>query len=161
MFNLFWYAVFRPCPVAVFVVQNSFVIMTDFSRQDLVEMLNKNGISPAATNFRERVEKYILIHFDLLKEELVDPKKYKNLCVRFASVVKGHYAEADGHLNRMFEKHEVIIIHITGCPSKCIFDHFGVKIQILSTFTNLCFFAIMVFENHRKSLIQLHIQHCE
>ena len=88
MFNLFWYAVFRPCPVAVFVVQNSFVIMTDFSRQDLVEMLNKNGISPAATNFRERVEKYILIHFDLLKEELVDPKKYKNLDFSISSPEK-------------------------------------------------------------------------
>ena len=88
-----------------------FVKMTPFSRRDLVEVLEKNGISPVAPDFRELVEQYILIHFDILEEQLVDPKKYSKYCIRFTSDVRGHYAKADNHLDRMFPKHEVIVIN--------------------------------------------------
>ena len=106
MFNLFWYAVFCPCPVAVFVVK-----MTYFSRRDLLKVLNTNGRSPYDEDYAEKIEKHILIHFNLLREELVDEKKFKNECSLIGSKVRSFLEEESGHMDRMLGdkgKHKVI-----------------------------------------------------
>ena len=76
VFNLFWYAVV--CLVSVVIGGSvKFVTMTYFSRGDLVKALNNNGWSPSDGDYSERIEQLILSHFDLLREELVDEKKFK------------------------------------------------------------------------------------
>ena len=79
-----------------------------FSRRYLLEMLDKNGISPSDGDFRARVEQYILFHFDLLAEEVVDKKGFRAICSLIASKVSKWYTEeADYHLDRLFDNHKV------------------------------------------------------
>ena len=74
-------------------------------------MLDKNGKSPADEDFRARVEQYILIHFDLLSEELADKKGFRAMCSLLASKVSKWYTstEIDYHLDRLFDNHKVTI----------------------------------------------------
>ena len=79
-----------------------------FSRRYLLEMLDKNGISPSDEDFRARIEQYILFKFDLLAEELVDKKGFRAICSLIASKVSKWYTEeADYHLDRLFDNHKV------------------------------------------------------
>ena len=108
MFNLFWYAVV--CLVSL-VIRGSvkFVEMTSFSRRDLLKVLENNGRSPSDGDYRARVEQMILVHFDLLAEELVDKKAFRTYCSLFASKVRDWYTskECDYHLDRVIDNHKV------------------------------------------------------
>ena len=76
--------------------------------------LEKNyGLCPADSKFveyRERVEKFILLHFDILKEELANPKKFRDYCSKFTSKVRDFYNENGRLISRMLEdeSHKVV-----------------------------------------------------
>ena len=90
-----------------------------YSRSDLLKILHNAKKSPLDIDYRVQIEKYILIHYNLMAEELVDPKKYRSYCSVMASKVKQYYTEASEHFDRMLNgKHKV---NILGGPfEKCI-----------------------------------------
>ena len=100
-----WSAVFSSCLSCVLIEE---ALKMSFSRQNLVQHLNNYGKSILESDYREAIEKSILVHFDLLREELSDPKKFRVYCTRLASKVKGFYEECDQHFDRLFDNHQVI-----------------------------------------------------
>ena len=118
-FNLFWYAVVCLVSIALGV---KFVTMAYFSRGDLVKALNNNGWSPSDKDYSERIEQLILSHFDLLREELVDEKKFKAFCSLIGSKVRIYLKDDSGHMDRMLGedgKHKVIT-HIIQGVTTCL-----------------------------------------
>ena len=62
--------------------------MEEFSRKCVVKYLEGRGFTPLDDCYRPEIEKYILLHFDLMAEELASPKKFRDYCVKLASKVK-------------------------------------------------------------------------
>ena len=73
----------------------------EFTRLDVVNHLHSRGISPVDVGYRAAVEKYILFHYDLLIEELVSLKKFRNYCSLLTSKVKQYYEANSNTFDRM------------------------------------------------------------
>ena len=81
-----------------------------FSRGDLLTVLKNNGRSPSDKDYSGQIEKHILIHFNLLREELVNEKKFKKDCSLFGTKVRIYLKDDGGHMDRMLGekgKHKV------------------------------------------------------
>ena len=84
----------------------------EFTRRSVVKHLESRGIFPSPTqaDYRARVESFILLHFDLMSEELANPKQFRDYCSKFTSKVKEYYMANGRLIDRMLEdkSHKVI-----------------------------------------------------
>ena len=82
----------------------------EFTRLDVVKYLHSRGITPVEVGYRAAVEKYILFRFDLLIEELVSLKKFRNYCSLLTSKVKQYYEANSNTFERMLDdaSHKVV-----------------------------------------------------
>ena len=84
----------------------------EFTRSSVVVHLEKiRGILPTDKEYREQIEKYILLHYDLMYEELASPKKFRAYCSSFATKARDYYQENERHVDRMLEdsSHKVVL----------------------------------------------------
>ena len=84
----------------------------EFTRLDVVKYLHSRGITPVEVGYRAAVEKYILFRFDLLIEELVSLKKFRNYCSMLTTKVKKYYEANSNTFERMINdvSHKVVSI---------------------------------------------------
>ena len=108
----------------------------DFTRKSVIKHLDEiRGLSPVDPGYRERVEQYILFHFNILEDELAEKKKFKSYCSTFVSKTKDYYRENIYLLDRMFEdeSHKVFFAApiprpatiLTGAKAKRSYDNVG------------------------------------
>ena len=86
----------------------------EFTRTSVIKHLEKHrGLTPVDSGYKERVEEFILFHFDILEGELADKKKFKGYCATFVSKTKDYYRSNKHEIDRMLDddSHKVVLLH--------------------------------------------------
>ena len=106
----------------------------EFTRKSVINHLDQRGFSPVHPLYRERVEQYILFHYNIMEEELAEKKKFKSYCSGFACKVKDYYYANERLIDRMLDddSHKVVSLH-------SVLNHLNQKVNVL-------------ISNHKSSL---------